>query len=405
MKLKRFFTILFAMNLCTMMLLGCGIVYPDLSTPSDTNNKDNVPAITEVEPEEQPETEMTNPMVPVTNDDEFEAQLGITIDTSMLPSKVNMFIISGELAHVTFTVQSETGSGMECILRGTKNDESAANPVELIAGIYGADLNDVNEITITTDSGDILLNNVHSNGDDYYDVTYWDYNGIHFTLTVLGELEKNKTAELYQSVLKAIGISDVNLEGKTIEPLKYDIDASNITDGQFAADIKNIERVDDVLKADFTLYTMDLYDMVDISNLTTWDTIVISGEELEVKNIEIGNPVDFQDGEGPRNVVIINGGVEEGGAEFIAYEGGTYRFFGFDDHATYTEQCSVNLEISEDAVLTDTSDLEYPDGITFNVEQFEALKDKATDPGFRYLSTTVRIESGKVVEMNRKFIP
>lgn len=406
MKIRRIIATMLSALLFSLALSGCGIIYPDLPASGNADSANNGPVITEAQEEEaEPETETANPMAPITDDDEFEAWLGIPIDTSVLPSKVNMFIIGGELAHVTFTLQSDDGKGLECTLRGTKNSESAKNPIELIAGIYASKLSEINEITIAANEGDIVLNNVHDNGEEYYDITYWDYNDAHFTLTVKGELTKDKTAALYQSVLKAIGAGDINIEGKKIEPLKYDIDPSNIGDGQFACDIRNIERTDDVLKADFTLYTMDLYDMVDIANLTTWDTIIICGEELEVTSIENGQPVDFNDEQGPRNVVIINDGLEAGGVELIAYEGGTYRIFGFDDHATYTKQCTVNLEISEDAVLIDTSDLEYPEGMTFNVEQFEALKDKETDPGFNYLGTTVRIESNKVVEMNRKFIP
>lgn len=375
-------------------LTGCGS--PEVITEPVENVNDAL---------EEAEVGMANPMVSVSSDSEFMDKLGIALDTSCINGEnIERYIISDEIAHVAFNVSDPEGNSVKCILRGTKNDELAKNPTELIAGVYASDFAEPNEVLVPSEKGDISFNTVYSESENDT-VSYWDYDGVHYTFSVDGNISQMLISELNDSALRAIGVTISEPSGKYIAPLEESVDINNIDDAMFNASISNIATADGITTADVTLYTMDLYDVVDITTMTPGDTIFVNGEEIVVSTIDEGNPVDFNDGQGQRNVILVNGGIEEGGTELIGYEGGTYRFFGFDDHASYTEKGTVNMEIASDAIINDTSDLDNPDGVTIAASELVNLKDKEFDPGFNLLNTRIRVVDNKVVEIERKYIP
>ncbi len=200
-----------------------------------------------------------------------------------------------------------------------------------------------------------------------------------------------------------------------ILPLPVEVDLDSIPDGEYEADIKNIDSDANGISADFTLYTMDLYDAVDMNTIAAGDVVHINmgtyGEEvIKVSKIE-HKEVVLHDSDEKRDVLIINDGIEEGGAEFVAYEGGTYRYFGMDDYATSTKHGTVNLKIADDAKIVDTSDLWMedadPNGKLIKTADLPELTkdDTEEDYTFSSLGTTVRTENGVVVEITKVYRP
>lgn len=394
--MKKNLILLTALVMGISMFIGCA--------PKEETVETTVEEVAETVSDDA-EASMANPMVPVASDSEFTEKLGFAIDSSCLNGEnIERFIIGDELAHVGFDVNDPEGKSVKCILRGTKNDEFAKNPTELIAGLYATDFSDPNVLNISTENGDINFNTVYSSS-EHETVSYWDYEGVHYTLSIEGDISQMLISELNDAALRATNVKVLEAEGKYIAPLEETVDINNISDAMFNATLTNIVNADGITTADVTLYTMDLYDVVDVTTMAPGDTILVKGEEIVVNDVKDGNPVDFNDGEGPRNVIFVNGGIEEGGTELIGYEGGTYRYFGFDDHASYSERGTVNMEIKSDAIINDTSDLEHQEGIIIPTEELVTLEDKEFDPGFNCLNTRVRIVDNKIVEINRIYIP
>lgn len=397
MKNKKIITFMLLISLCAGTLCACN--------GSKTENIE--PAPQEESTEEY--VGMPNPMVEVSSDDAFMQELGFAIDTSYFPNNgLEKFIIGGELAHVAFNVSDPEGKDVKCTFRGTKNDEWNKNPLELIAGNYATDFSEPSELTLPATDEDIIFKTVYSESSKTT-ISYFDYKGVHYTLTVEGNISQMLMAELNDSSLYAIGAVISGDEAadsrKYITPYPETVDLENIEDAMFNARLENIRKEDDSVIADVTLYTMDLYDMVDMNTLSVDDVIYVDGKDIDIESVEDGDPIDFHDGEGKRDVKVINGGWEAGGVEFVANEGGTYRCFGMDDYASYTEQGSVTLKIAGDATINDTSDLDHQEGLTLSTEDLPSLKDKEFDPGFSLLNTKIRIVNNEIVEINRWFIP
>lgn len=144
---------------------------------------------------------------------------------------------------------------------------------------------------------------------------------------------------------------------------------------------------------DVNLYAEQYYDAVDMSMLKAGDTIMVNGEAIVVNDVTTND----------LGLMLINGGLEEGGAEFMAMEaGGIYQYSGMDGYPTYDDLGSFNLKVSPDVVITDKSDLENPDGTVLSIDEF---KDFAANHELSRLNTSVRTEGGVIVEINIRFIP
>ena len=146
---------------------------------------------------------------------------------------------------------------------------------------------------------------------------------------------------------------------------------------------------------DVSVFTMDVYDIVDINTLAIGDTVVVEGKPIEVESIE-------QDGDH----LIVNGGMdEENGVEFVSHEeDNCYRVLLYDDHTTYTNHGSASLVISPDAVYTDSSNLEE-DPLVFSYDDIPSALASSDNDMFIELNTTVRMEAGKIAEITRVYIP
>ena len=142
-----------------------------------------------------------------------------------------------------------------------------------------------------------------------------------------------------------------------------------------------------------TVYTYELFDMVDISLLKTGDTILLRGEDVRIESLERKE----------NGAVVINGGLDMGGYELWTDESTVYFETGYSDAKNWYELGTVCLEVSKDFVFTDYSDLDKgPITYTFDdlVSEHETLIY-----AFGPQSTTVTIENGVIIFMERLYTP
>ena len=141
------------------------------------------------------------------------------------------------------------------------------------------------------------------------------------------------------------------------------------------------------------IYTYDKFDMVDISGLKVGDTIFLSDGELLVTSVERN---DY-------GAVLINGGLEEGGLDLAADDSGIYFAHGYSDMKSWYLVGEAECPVSDKFVFTDNVDPEKKE-VTYSAENLlESLP--APEYGYQPQNTTVRIENGQVVAMDRIYTP
>lgn len=186
-----------------------------------------------------------------------------------------------------------------------------------------------------------------------------------------------------------------NASHKLITPLPSGIEVSNMQD----CTVEAAFCADDFLwmggNLRMTVFSQDLYDIVDIHQMQVGDTLIYAGQPLVI------NSIDKADG-----CININGGLDQGGCCLVGYEGGTYIARNWDDHATYSKLGQAEVPLAENFVIIDCG-MEPNDPIdTIRAEQklyIESLENSRRE--FFQLNTKVTIENGMVTEINRRWIP
>ena len=141
------------------------------------------------------------------------------------------------------------------------------------------------------------------------------------------------------------------------------------------------------------IFTEDMYDIAQLEALNIGDSIVVNGETVQVSSIEYGD------------TILINGGMLEGGVDLAPIEeGNSWRFCGDDDISAYTEVGVTTLEVDPSATYIDASNINA-DPVKADYEGIVDAMMASEDETFDQYNTTVRIENGKVVEINRVFRP
>jgi len=185
-------------------------------------------------------------------------------------------------------------------------------------------------------------------------------------------------------------------EPRTVAPVAREIDINNLKDGEYPVAFNR----GDVMKGASGVYmnavhifTEDLYDIADIEALKAGDAIVVNGETVQISSIEIDESVR------------INGGALEGGIDLDPVEDtSSYRFCGDDDMSAYTDQGVTTLVVDAEAAYTDASDIDAEPVKAQGEAMVDAMLASEND-SFDQYNTTVRIESGKVVEVKRHYVP
>ena len=186
-----------------------------------------------------------------------------------------------------------------------------------------------------------------------------------------------------------------NVTYQTVKPLAAPYEANKLQDATVPAMFSSKDFSWDNHKLSMEVFSEDLYDAVAVSQLKKGDTVFYDGKPIVVKDIEHKD-----------KYVTINGGIEQGGAELSANQGGTYRGSQMDDHSTYTRLGKVTLPLAKDFVLIDCGENPtdpYDTVKTAQKEYLEKVPEYKRD--FNMLNTRVRIEKGIIVEINRHWIP
>ena len=180
----------------------------------------------------------------------------------------------------------------------------------------------------------------------------------------------------------------------TVYPLP-DTTFENLTDGILSVSLEEGGAyVDDTgkMQMDVKIYTYDRYDMVDISMLKVGDTLVTHAGEVIVTALE-------QDATG---TIHINGGLDENGMDLVTDDSGVFYEAGYNDHKNWYEVGAATIRVSVDFEFKDNADLDQGE-VLYYPGSF--LIGEVTNYDFTPYNTTIRIEEGQIIEMNRRYVP
>lgn len=183
-------------------------------------------------------------------------------------------------------------------------------------------------------------------------------------------------------------------ETHTITPLP-DTTMENLSDAILSISLDEGDAyVDDSgrMQMDLKIYTYDKYDMVDIANLKVGDTVVRHFGEVKVVSKE----------QNEAGTIFINGGLENGGLDLVTDDCGIFYETGFNDVKNWYEIGEATIRVSVDFKGIDNADLEQGEVIIY---PGDFLIGAVTNYDFTPYNTTIRVEYGQIVEMNRVFTP
>ena len=183
-------------------------------------------------------------------------------------------------------------------------------------------------------------------------------------------------------------------ETHTITPLP-DTTMEKLTDAILSVSLdEGNAYVDDNgrMQMDLKIYTYDKYDMVDIANLKVGDTVVRHFGEVKVVSKE----------QNEAGTIYINGGLENGGFDLVTDDCGIFYETGFNDVKNWYEIGKATIRVSVDFKGYDNADLEQGEVIIY---PGDFLIGAVTNYDFTPYNTTIRVEDGQIVEMNRVFTP
>ena len=184
---------------------------------------------------------------------------------------------------------------------------------------------------------------------------------------------------------------------KTVVPQVESFDINRLPDGTYAV---SFDRGDVLRGASATymnavsIYTQDWYDIVDINQLAVGDTLVTGDRRYVVESLEWGD-----DG------LIINGGLDEGGLVLgTPGDSNGFTVMDYDDLPTYTNHGATTLVVDPSVTYTDASDIDRDPVVADYDGMIDAMQAAQLD-SFDAYNTTIRVEGGKVVEINRVYTP
>ena len=183
-------------------------------------------------------------------------------------------------------------------------------------------------------------------------------------------------------------------DARTISPLP-DTTMENLTDAILSVSLEEGHAyVDDNgrMQMDLKIYSYDRYDMVDIAALKVGDTLVRHSGEVEVTSIDRNET----------GTVHINGGLDNGGFDLVTDDCGTFYEMGFSDTKSWYQVGEATIRVSADFMGFDRADLELGEVIIY---PGDFLIGAVTNYDFTPYNTTIRVEAGQIVEMNRVYTP
>ena len=184
--------------------------------------------------------------------------------------------------------------------------------------------------------------------------------------------------------------------GLGISPLPETIDLSHLDNCTVAVSLKEGDAyVDDTgaMQMKVTIYTYELFDLVDILQLKEGDILTIRGQEVCVAEV-------VRDESG---LVQINGGLEQGGYNLVTYDDGVFFEILPSDAKYWQELGEATMRVSPDFIYTDSSDLDKGEVVYYPGDFL--VEGTGIDYNFSPNNTTIVIENERIVAMNRVYIP
>ena len=183
---------------------------------------------------------------------------------------------------------------------------------------------------------------------------------------------------------------------KVINPLPETLDVNALDNCTVAVSLeKGDVYVDDNGKMvmNLTVYSYELYDMVDIASLKENDVIVRKDEEVTITEVERTDS----------GLVRINGGEENGGFDLISNDSTVYYETGMNDIKAYYEIGMVTLPVSDEFEYIDESVLDS-EAKTYYPGDF-LTDDAEIEYNFTSNNTSIVIENGAIIKMNKVYMP
>lgn len=179
-----------------------------------------------------------------------------------------------------------------------------------------------------------------------------------------------------------------------VSPLPAGIDLNSLDNCTLAVSLKEGDAyVDDegAMQMKLTVYTYDRYDMVDIAQLKDGDVLTIDGQEIAVASVERSE----------QSGVLVNGGLENGGYTLRTEEDGTFFVSLENDAKSWHALGEATIRVSQDFLFTDNA--QQPP-VTYYPGDF-LVEGTGIDYDFTPNNTTVTIENGRIIAMNRVYVP
>ena len=181
-------------------------------------------------------------------------------------------------------------------------------------------------------------------------------------------------------------------ETKVIRPMYDEIDLAQPADGIYYVAFEITDIADGMLR--LTVYSQDCYDIADIAALSVWDTIIVGDDAIIVVTIDRGDDL------------LINGGLDEDGINLRAYdEDNCWRVAMEDDYASYTERGEAVWPLDDEVCFTDGWDIENEPIVITGADAVAKAIAETEMEYFDPYSTAVRVENGKIVEIERWYTP
>ena len=183
---------------------------------------------------------------------------------------------------------------------------------------------------------------------------------------------------------------------KVINPLPETLDVNALDNCTVAVSLeKGDAYVDDNGKMvmNLTVYSYELYDMVDIASLKENDVIVRKDEEVTITEVERTDS----------GLVRINGGEENGGFDLVSNDSTVYYETGMNDIKAYYEIGMVTLPVSDEFEYIDESNLDS-EAKTYYPGDF-LTDDAEIEYNFTPNNTSIVIENGTIIKMNKVYMP
>ena len=191
-------------------------------------------------------------------------------------------------------------------------------------------------------------------------------------------------------------VPEITDAGLRISPLPETIDLSHLDNCTVAVSLKEGDAyVDDTgaMQMKVTIYTYELFDLVDILQLKEGDILTIRGQEVCVTEV-------VRDESG---LVQINGGLEQGGYNLVTYDDGVFFEILPSDAKNWQVLGEATMRVSPDFIYTDSSDLDKGEVVYYPGDFL--VEGTGIDYNFSPNNTTIVIENERIVAMNRVYIP